>query len=80
MALPQAELENLLSTAFPKAEITVQDLVGDQDHYKATIISEAFAGKSRLQQHQMVYQALGSLMGTTLHALTLDTRVPNSGL
>lgn len=79
MPIPQNKLEKLLNEAFPEAEINVQDLVGDQDHYKATIITREFEGKSRLQQHQMVYKALGDLMHTTLHALTLDTKAPNKG-
>ncbi len=79
MPLPFATLEKILREAFPHSEIHLQDLVGDQDHYKATIISDQFAGKSRLQQHQLVYAALGDLMGTTLHALTLDTKAPKRG-
>ncbi|MEB3702774.1 BolA family transcriptional regulator [Candidatus Bealeia paramacronuclearis] len=79
MAIPQSELEKLLNIAFPNSQILVQDLMGDQDHYKATIVSDLFQGKSRLQQHQMVYRALGDVMVSTLHALTLDTKVPSEG-
>ena len=79
MAISQEKLEAILRTGFPDGEILINDLVGDQDHYRATITSEAFEGKSRLQQHQMVYKVLGGLMGTTLHALTLNTKAPSKG-
>lgn len=79
MAIAQEKLEAILRSGFPDAEIIVKDLVGDRDHYKATIIAHEFEDKSRLQQHQMVYKALGDLMNTTLHALTLDTKAPNKG-
>jgi stress-induced morphogen len=67
------ELEALLKEALPDAEIRIEDLAGDGDHYKATIRSAAFAGKSRVAQHQMVYTALKGRMGGELHALALDT-------
>lgn len=73
MAMPAAELESLLRRAFPDAEIAIQDLAGDGDHYKAVIRSVAFEGKSRVAQHQMVYAALEGRMGGALHALALDT-------
>lgn len=73
MAMPAAELESLLRRAFPDAEIAIQDLAGDGDHYKAVIRSEAFAGKGRVAQHQLVYAALEGRMGGALHALALDT-------
>ena len=73
MAMAAQELETLLRTAFPDAEITLQDLAGDGDHYRAIIRSGAFAGKSRVAQHQMVYAALKGRMGGELHALALDT-------
>jgi stress-induced morphogen len=76
MAMQAAELEALLLEAFPDAEIQIQDLAGDGDHYKATIRSAAFAGKTRVAQHQMVYAALKGRMGGELHALALDT-APN---
>ena len=60
----------------PDAEVTIKDLAGDGDHYAASIVSEAFRGKSRVQQHQMVYQALQGQMGDVLHALALTTAVP----
>ena len=73
MAMQVAELEALLRAAFNDADIQIQDLAGDGDHYKATIRSAAFAGKSRVAQHQMVYAALQGRMGGALHALALDT-------
>ena len=73
MALPVETLEGLLRAAFPDADITIQDLAGDGDHYKAILRSAAFAGKSRVAQHQMVYAALGPVMGGDLHALALET-------
>jgi len=73
MAMAAAELETLLQEALPDADIQIQDLAGDGDHYKATIRSAAFAGKSRVAQHQMVYAALKGRMGGELHALALDT-------
>ncbi|HWA00116.1 MAG TPA: BolA family transcriptional regulator [Caulobacterales bacterium] len=73
MMIAADELKNLLLAAFPDARIEIIDLAGDGDHYKAVIRSPAFAGKSRVAQHQMVYAALGARMGTTLHALALDT-------
>jgi stress-induced morphogen len=73
MAMSAEELESLLSEAFADAEIVIQDLAGDGDHYKAIIRSAAFAGKSRVAQHQMVYAALKGRMGGQLHALALDT-------
>lgn len=71
------ELKQALHNAFPNAEITLTDLVGDQDHYSVHIISDTFAGKTRIQQHKMVYQALGDKMGGVLHALQLKTSTPN---
>jgi stress-induced morphogen len=73
MAMAATEIEALLKEALPDAEIHIQDLAGDGDHYKATIRSAAFAGKSRVAQHQMVYAALKGRMGGELHALALDT-------
>lgn len=73
MAMSAEELESLLREAFSDAEIVIQDLAGDGDHYKAVIRSSAFAGKSRVAQHQMVYAALKGRMGGQLHALALDT-------
>lgn len=76
MALDQDILEQLLRQAFPDAEIKIQDLRGDGDHYSAQIISSAFIGRNRVQQHQMVYQALQGKMGGELHALALQTSTP----
>ena len=73
MAMSAEELESLLREAFADADIVIQDLAGDGDHYKATVRSAVFAGKSRVAQHQMVYAALKGRMGGQLHALALDT-------
>jgi stress-induced morphogen len=73
MAITVSELEALLREAFPDAELQIEDLAGDGDHYRATIRSGAFAGKSRVAQHQMVYAALKGRMGAELHALALST-------
>lgn len=76
MAMAGPEIEELIREAFPDAHVIVTDLAGDGDHYGARVISQAFAGKSRVQQHQMVYAALQGKMGDTLHALALETVVP----
>ena len=76
MPMAAEEIERLLREAFPDAKIEIRDLAGDGDHYAATVISEAFRGKSRVQQHQMVYAALQGKMGGELHALALTTGVP----
>jgi stress-induced morphogen len=73
MAMAVAELERLLRQTFSDADIRIDDLAGDGDHYRAVIRSPAFAGKSRIAQHQMVYAALQGKMGGELHALALDT-------
>jgi stress-induced morphogen len=70
------EIERLIKASFPDAKVEIQDLAGDGDHYAATITSAAFKGKSRVQQHQMVYAALKGNMGGVLHALALTTQVP----
>lgn len=77
MPMQASDIERMIRERFPDARITITDLAGDGDHYSAQIISEAFRGKTRLQQHQMVYQALGGHMGGTLHALALQTGVPD---
>jgi stress-induced morphogen len=69
-----AELKATLLAAFPDADVDVTDLTGTQDHYKATISTSAFAGKNKIQQHRMVYAALGDAMKGPVHALALDTR------
>ncbi|MEJ0060508.1 MAG: BolA family transcriptional regulator [Terricaulis sp.] len=73
MAMSAHELETLLRAAFADADIEIHDLAGDGDHYKAVIKSSAFAGKSRVAQHQLVYSALQGRMGGALHALALET-------
>jgi len=77
MAMPAAEIEALIKAALPDAEVRIDDLAGDGDHYRAHVISGAFAGQSRVQQHKLVYEALGGRMGGELHALQLTTAVPN---
>jgi stress-induced morphogen len=76
MAMPAAEIERLILAAFPDARIEIKDLAGDGDHYSATVVSSAFKGKSRVQQHQLVYGALKGQMGGALHALALQTSIP----
>ncbi len=76
MAMESAEIERLIKAALPDARVEIQDLAGDGDHYAATVVSEAFRGKSRVQQHQMVYGALKGQMGGALHALALTTLPP----
>lgn len=71
-----AEIEGLIREAFPDASIEIEDLRGDGDHYAATVTSAAFSGKTRVQQHQLVYKALQGRMGGDLHALALTTRAP----
>lgn len=73
MPMPAAAIEAMILEAMPDASITIQDLAGDGDHYRAIVRSSAFAGKSRVQQHQLVYAALKGKMGDELHALALDT-------
>jgi stress-induced morphogen len=73
MAMPRDQLEALLRAGFPDADIEIQDLAGDGDHYRAIVRSAAFTGKTRVAQHQMVYAALKGAMGGELHALALDT-------
>ena len=76
MAMAAEEIERLIKEHFPDAQIEIEDLAGDGDHYAASIVSEAFRGKSRVQQHQMVYEALRGNMGGALHALALKTSAP----
>ncbi|KKB09855.1 BolA family protein [Devosia chinhatensis] len=77
MPMDANEIERRIKTALPDATIEIRDLAGDGDHYAATVISEAFRGKSRVQQHQLVYAALQGDMGGALHALALQTNVPD---
>lgn len=76
MPIAQTDLEAILKEGFPDAEITIEDLAGDGDHYKARIVSTAFAGLNRVKQHQLVYAALRGRMGGELHALALETAAP----
>ncbi len=78
MAMDQGEIESLIKQNIPDAVVTIQDLAGDGDHYAAMVVSTAFKGKTRVQQHQMVYQALQGRMGGELHALALQTSVPEN--
>lgn len=76
MAMQASEIERLIREALPDAQVEIRDLAGDGDHYAATVVSEAFRGKSRVQQHQIVYGALKGRMGGELHALALTTSAP----
>lgn len=76
MAMEGPEIEHLIRLAFPEARVIVVDMAGDGDHFAARITSEAFKGKSRVQQHKMVYDALQGRMGGALHALALETLIP----
>ena len=76
MAMAAEEIEKLIRAGIPDARVTIEDLAHDGDHYKATVIAESFRGKSRVQQHQMVYRALQGQMGGKLHALALETGTP----
>ena len=73
MSLKLQELENLIKEAIPDAEVTIKDLAGDENHYSATIKSKIFTGKSKIDQHKLVYKALKGKMGNELHALALNT-------
>jgi stress-induced morphogen len=76
MAMTADDIKSLILKALPSAEIDIQDLAGDGNHYHATITAPDFEGKSRVQQHQLVYRALGERMGGELHALALTTQAP----
>jgi stress-induced morphogen len=78
MPMDPGDIERLIKEALPDASVTLEDLVGDGDHWSATVVSSAFEGKTRVQQHQMVYQALQGRMGGELHALALQTSTPGS--
>jgi stress-induced morphogen len=78
MPMDANEIERLIKSRIPDAAVTIRDLAGDGDHYAATVIAESFRGKSRVQQHQLVYEALKGQMGGALHALALQTGIPNS--
>lgn len=76
MAMAAVDIEALIRSAIPDAEVTIRDLAGDGDHYAARVVSATFRGLSRVRQHQAVYAALGGRMGGELHALQLETAVP----
>ena len=78
MAMIASDIERLIKEAIPDAVIDIRDLAGDGDHYAANVVSAAFKGKTRVQQHQMVYNALKGGMGNELHALALQTSVPEN--
>ena len=76
MAMQASDIERLIKAHIPDAQVTMRDLAGDGDHWSATVIAESFRGKSRVQQHQIVYAALRGRMGGELHALALQTSAP----
>lgn len=78
MAMDAREIEAMIRAALPDAIVTIRDLAGDGDHYAAEVVSATFKGKTRVQQHQLVYQALKGKMGGQLHALALQTSVPEA--
>lgn len=77
MPMSAKEIEKMIRESLPDAEVTIKDLAGDGDHFAAYVVSESFRGKTRVQQHKMVYDALGGNMGGILHALALQTAVPD---
>jgi len=77
MPMNATDIERMIKDALPDAQVTIKDLAGDGDHYAAEVISAAFKGKTRVQQHQMVYAALKGRMGGELHALALQTSAPS---
>lgn len=78
MAMAAAEIERFIKHALPDAQVEIRDLAGDGNHYAATVMSASFKGKSRVQQHQMVYASLKGRMGGELHALALTTSIPEN--
>ena len=78
MAMDVAEIERLIKAGIPEAEVWIEDLRGDGDHYAAHVVSPTFSGLSRVRQHQLVYDALQGKMGTELHALALQTGTPEN--
>ncbi len=79
MAMNAGEIEKLIKEGIPDADVQIRDLRGDGDHYAAYIVSPSFAGKTRVQQHKMVYDAMQGKMGDELHALAIQTAVPEGG-
>ncbi len=77
MPMSAGDIEDMIKAAIPDAKVTIRDLAGDGDHYAAEVVSEHFRGKTRVQQHQMVYEALKGNMGDVLHALALQTSAPD---
>jgi stress-induced morphogen len=77
MPMAPDEIEELIKAGIPDAEVIIRDLAGDGDHYAARVVSRSFEGMSRIKQHQAVYSALGGRVGGELHALQLETAVPN---
>lgn len=77
MPMAASEIEKRIKAAIPDAKVEIRDLAGDGDHWAATVVSESFRGKSRVQQHQLVNAAFGKDMGTTLHSLAIQTAVPD---
>jgi stress-induced morphogen len=78
MPMTPDQIEELIKASIPDAEVSIRDLAGDGDHYAARVVSKSFAGMSRIRQHQAVYAALGGRVGGELHALQLETAVPNT--
>jgi stress-induced morphogen len=77
VAMTAEQIKSMIREALPDAAVTVEDLAGDGNHYRAHVVAPAFRGKNRVQQHQMVYRALGGRMGGELHALALSTAAPD---
>jgi stress-induced morphogen len=77
MPMDARDIERMIKASIPDAKVTIRDLAGDGDHYAAEVVAESFRGKSRVQQHQLVYQALKGNMGGVLHALALQTSAPD---
>ena len=77
MSMDLKEIENLIKEALPGAQVEIQDLAGDGNHYSATVISSEFSGKTKIQQHKMVYDSLKGKMGNELHALAIKTKENN---
>lgn len=77
MAMSPGDIEDLIKSGIPGAKVVIRDLAGDGDHYAAEVVAEAFRGKTRVQQHQMVYDALKGNVGGVLHALALQTSIPD---
>jgi stress-induced morphogen len=77
VAMTALEIKELICAGLPEARVTVEDLAGDGNHYRAHVVAPGFRGKSRVQQHQMVYRTLGERMGGALHALALTTAPPD---